>query len=156
TLVACGVAASISASFNTPMAGVVFAMEVVMFEYTLTGFAPVILAAVGAAAMSRVVYGPDPAFAVPGFQLVSLLELPWVVLLGLVVGGMAAAYVYGIGLLGRRSAGWPLWLRMTAGGAFTGACALAAPEVMGLGYDTVELAMLGQIGLASLLLITVL
>lgn len=156
TLVACGVAASIAASFNTPIAGVVFAMEVVMLEYTLTGFAPVILAAVSATALSRLVYGPDPAFSVPGFQLVSLLELPWIVLLGLVIGCLGAAYVYGIRTLDQRFRDVPLWLRTTAAGAFTGLCALAAPEVMGLGYDTVQLAMLGEIGLAALVLIALL
>ncbi len=155
TLVACGVAASIAASFNTPIAGVVFAMEVVMFEYTLSGFAPVILAAVSATSVSRLVFGPDPAFAVPPIQLVSLLELPWVVLVGLVIGCFAAAYVHGIGLVERRTARVPLWLRMTAAGVLTGLCALVVPEVMGLGYDTVQMAMLGQIGLATLILIAV-
>jgi H+/Cl- antiporter ClcA len=155
TLVACGVAASIAASFNTPIAGVVFAMEVVMFEYTLSGFAPVILAAVGATSVSRLVFGPDPAFAVPAVRLVSLLELPWVVLVGLVIGCFAAAYVHGIGLVERHTVRAPLWLRTTAAGVLTGLCALAAPEVMGLGYDTVQMAMLGQIGLATLILIAV-
>lgn len=156
TLVACGVAASIAASFNTPLAGVVFAMEVVMFEYTLAGFAPVILAAVCATSVSRMVFGPDPAFAVPSLQLASLLELPWVLLLGLVVGCLAAAYIAGIVLVERGSRRLPPWLRMTAAGAFTGVCALAAPEVMGLGYDTVQLAMVGAIGLLPLVVIALL
>jgi len=156
TLVACGVAASIAASFNTPLAGVVFAMEVVMFEYTLAGFAPVILAAVCATSVSRLAFGPDPAFAVPHLQLVSLLELPWVLMLGLAVGCLAAAYIAGIVRVERLSRRAPPWLRMTLAGAFTGVCALAAPEVMGLGYDTVQLAMVGGIGLLSLVLIALL
>lgn len=154
TLVACGVAGSIAASFNTPIAGVVFAMEVVMLEYTLLGFAPVILAAVSATSVSRLVYGPDPAFAVPSFQLASLLELPYVLVLGLIVGCLAAAYVYGTRRLDERSRHFPLWLRTTAAGAFTGLCALIAPEIMGLGYDTVQLAVLGQIGLLAMISIT--
>ncbi len=64
-LVACGVAASIAASFNTPIAGVIFAMEVVLMEYTLAGFTPVILAAVAATSLTRVVYGSAPAFDIP-------------------------------------------------------------------------------------------
>lgn len=156
TLVGCGVAGSIAASFNTPIAGVVFAMEVVLLEYTLTGFAPVILAAMAAAAASRIVYGPDPAFAVPPLQLASLLELPYVVLLGVVVGCLAAAYVRGIRTLDVRSRNLPLPLRTTIAGAFTGACALAAPQVMGLGYDTVQSALLGQYGLATLVMIALL
>lgn len=156
TLVACGVAGSIAASFNTPIAGVVFAMEVVMLEYTLLGFAPVILAAVTAASLSRLVYGAAPAFAVPNLQLVSLLELPWVVLLGLVIGCMAAVYVHGVCRVDERFRHLPLWIRTTAAGAFVGLCAMIAPEVMGLGYDTVELALLGRIGLLALIVITVL
>jgi CIC family chloride channel protein len=155
TLVACGVAGAIAASFNTPIAGVVFAMEVVMLEYTLLGFAPVILAAVAATWLSRLVYGPDPAFAVPDLQLVSLLELPWVVLLGLVIGCMAAAYVAGVRRVDERFRHLPLVLRTTLAGAFCGACALVAPEIMGLGYDTVQLTLIGSIGLGALALIAV-
>lgn len=156
TLVACGVAGAIAASFNTPIAGVVFAMEVVLLEYTLVGFAPVILAAVSATSLSRLVYGADPAFAVPELQRASLLDLPWIVVLGVVVGCLAAAYVAGTRGLDQRSRHLPLWLRTTAAGAFTGLCALAAPEVMGLGYDTVQLTLLGEIGLAALVVIALL
>lgn len=156
TLVGCGVAGSIAASFNTPIAGVVFAMEVVLLEYTLAGFAPVILAAMAATAVSRIVYGPDPAFAVPPLQLASLLELPYVVLLGVAVGCLAAAYVWGTRTLDLRSRRLPLTLRTTAAGAITGGCALVAPQVMGLGYDTVQAALLGQFGLATLVSIALL
>jgi H+/Cl- antiporter ClcA len=156
TLVACGVAGAIAASFNTPIAGVVFAMEVVLLEYTLVGFAPVILAAVSATSLSRLVYGADPAFAVPELQRASLIDLPWIVVLGVVVGCLAAAYVAGTRRLDQRSRHLPLWLRTTAAGAFTGLCALAAPEVMGLGYDTVQLTLLGEIGLAALVVIALL
>lgn len=155
TLVACGVAASIAASFNTPLAGVVFAMEVVMLEYTLAGFTPVVLAAVVAASLSQLVFGPDPAISAGGTQLVSLLELPWVLLLGAVIGCLAAGYGSGIGVVRRHSSRYPPWLRITAGGVFTGLCALLVPEVMGLGYDTVQAAMLGDLGLAALVLIVV-
>ena len=153
TLVACGVAASIAASFNTPLAGVVFAMEVVMYEYTLAGFTPVVLAAVVAASLSQLVFGPDPALSAGGTQLVSLLELPWVLLLGLVIGCLAAGYGSGMGLVRRHGGRYPVWLRITVGGLFTGLCALVVPEVMGLGYDTVQAAMLGQIGFVTLALI---
>ncbi len=156
TLVACGVAGAIAASFNTPIAGVAFAMEVVMLEYTLIGFAPVILAAVSATALSWLVYGPDPAFAVPEMRQASLPELPWIVLLGLVVGALAAAYVAGTRELDRRSRPLPLWLRTTLAGAFTGLCALAVPQVMGLGYDTVQQALLGEIAFATLVAIALL
>ena len=153
TLVGCGVAGAIAASFNTPIAGVVFAMEVVLLEYTLAGFAPVILAAMTSAAVSRFVYGPDPAFAVSNLQLGSLLEIPYIVLLGLVIGCLAAAYVRGTQALDVKSRHLPLSLRTTIAGLLTGLCALVVPEVMGLGYDTVQIALLGELGLFALAMI---
>ena len=149
-LVASGAAASIAASFNTPLAGVIFAMEVILMEYTIAGFTPVILAAVSATALNRLVFGPEPAFSVPTMQLGSLLELPYLLVMGVVIGALAAAF---ISLLQRVTV-WgrdiPLWWRMTLAGAFTGLCALVVPEVMGIGYDTVNHAMLGQLGLGLL------
>ncbi|MCV6605790.1 MAG: chloride channel protein, partial [Porticoccaceae bacterium] len=82
-LAGCGVAAAIAASFNTPLAGVIFAMEVVLMEYTITGFVPIILSAVCGTVVSRVFYGDDPAFLVPAMELGSLWELPYIVVCGL-------------------------------------------------------------------------
>jgi H+/Cl- antiporter ClcA len=94
TLVACGIAAAIGASFNTPLAGVIFAMEVVMMEYSLASFAPVILAAVSATTLTQAVYGAMPAFTIPTtLHLGSLLELPYVVLMGMVLGSLAALFI---------------------------------------------------------------
>ena len=93
-LTGCGSAAAISASFNTPIAGVIFAMEVIMMEYSIGTFIPIILASVVGAAMTRAVYGHEPAFAVPEVQLGSLLELPYVVLCGALFGVLAAALIY--------------------------------------------------------------
>ena len=61
-LVGCGAAAAISASFNTPLAGVIFSMEVILMEYTIAGFIPVILAAVTATLINQMVYGSSAAF----------------------------------------------------------------------------------------------
>ncbi len=153
TLVACGVAGAIAASFNTPLAGVIFAMEVVMMEYTLTGFAPVIVAAVSATTLTRVVFGSAPAFTVPALQLGSLMELPYVMLIGLVLGGLAAAFIQLLQWFTALQADRPVWLRCTVGGSLVGLCALLVPEVMGIGYDTVEQALLGQIGISLLLMV---
>lgn len=151
TLVACGVAASVAASFNTPIAGVVFAMEVIMMEYTIAGFTPVILAAVSATALTRFVFGSEPAFSVPALQLASLLELPYLLVMGVVIGALAACFISALKWLTQTSSKMIIWQRMTLAGVLTGLCAAVVPEVMGVGYDTVNQAMLGQIGIGLLL-----
>ncbi len=154
TLVACGVAGSIAASFNTPLAGVVFAMEVVMLEYTLAGFAPVILAAVSATAISRIVFGSEPAFSIPPLELAALTELPYVLIMGLMIGALAAAFIYALQRFGGLLTERPVWQRCTLGGLAVGLIAIAVPEVMSIGYDTVNSALLGELTLALMLIVT--
>lgn len=149
-LVACGVAAAIAASFNTPLAGVIFAMEVVLVEYTIVGFTPVILAAVSGALVSRLVFGSGPAFTVPPLQMGSLLEIPFFILCGLALGIASSAMLY----LFRRTSRFsekPLWLRFLFAALLTGALAIGFPQIQGIGYDTVAQTFLGQLGLWLLL-----
>lgn len=152
-LAGCGVAAAIAASFNTPLAGVIFAMEVVLMEYTVVGFAPVILAAVSATALTRFKYGAEPAFIVPPLQLGSLWELPFVLAVGVAIGLLAAAFIALVRLSATHSAGVAFWLRATLAGLIVGLCALLAPQVMGIGYDTANNALLGQLALGTLVLV---
>ncbi len=156
TLTACGVAASIAASFNTPLAGVIFAMEVVMMEYTVSGFAPVILAAVSATAVTRIVYGDAPAFVVPTLQIFSLSELPLVLLTGIVIGLLAAAFNHSVVFFSQRLTEWPIWIRLTLAGTVTGVLAMAAPQIMGVGYDTVTASLLGELALPTLITVAAL
>lgn len=151
TLAACGIAAAIAASFNTPLAGVIFSMEVVMMEYSLVSFAPVILAAVTATTLSRAVFGDAPVFSIADIHLGSLLELPYVILMGCILGCLAAFFIHLLQHTTRFSATWPVWLRCTLAGASVGIIATFRPEVMGIGYDTVNQALLGELGLALLL-----
>lgn len=153
TLVACGAAASIAASFNTPLAGVIFAMEVIMMEYTITGFTPVILSAVSATALAHLVFGAEPAFTLPSLQLISLLELPYLLIMGLVMGTLAAVFISSLKWVTRISKPLSIFQRMTLAGILTGLCALVVPEVMSIGYDTVNQTLLGQIGATLLILI---
>jgi len=143
-LAACGTAAAIAASFNTPLAGVAFALEVLMFDYTVAAFAPVVLAAVSATVLSQLVFGADLAFFVPALSLGSLDELPYVLLMGIIIGALAALFIR----LLRLSFGWaprlPVWARSTLAGIFVGVAGFFVPEVMGIGYDTVNRLILGQ------------
>lgn len=93
TLVGCGIAAAIAAGFNTPLAGIIFAMEVVLMEYTIAGFVPIILAAVSATALTRLVFGEDVLFFVYAYQWNTLDEFIYVLALGIVIGIMAAIFI---------------------------------------------------------------
>jgi len=150
-LIACGTAGSIAAAFNTPLAGVVFAMEVIVVEYTVIGFTPVILAAVSATALHRALDLRFEGLQIPATDLVSLLELPFILMLGIITGAIIALFIM---LLKRNLAlsGYPVLLRFTLAGVITGTLGLAVPEVLGVGYDSVNLAVQGE--LAPMLLLT--
>ncbi|MEW7980417.1 MAG: chloride channel protein [Candidatus Sedimenticola endophacoides] len=153
TLVGCGVAAGIAASFNTPLASVIFSLEVVMMEYTLASFIPVILAAGSATALSVAVFGAEPAFNIPELRPGSLAELPLWLLLGLVTGSAAALFVQMLQTSARLGRRLPFWQRTTLAGLVVGAIALWVPQVMGIGYDTVDAALTGGLGLGLLLVL---
>ena len=153
-LVGCGCASAIAASFNTPIAGVIFAMEVVMLEYSIGTFTPIILASVAGAAITRAVYGHDAAFNVPILQISTLLELPFILLSGVIFGCLAASFIWMSRMTYRHTKDIPVGFRFTLVGAAGGLIALLTPEIMGVGYDTVNAALVGQISLTTLLLIT--
>ena len=154
TLVACGTAAAIAGSFNTPIAGVIFAMEVVMMEYTIGSFIPVIIAAVTSTLLMHYFIGNEPAFFVAPLHLQSLMEIPYIALAGVVIGALAAGFIVLVQLFAKLNH-WPFWLRALFAGAITGLAAISTPQVMGVGYDTVNGAMLGELTLITLLLVIV-
>lgn len=154
TLIACGSAAAIAASFNTPLAGVIFAMEVVLIEYTILGFVPVIVATVVATVVSRSVFGAEAVFVVPETELRSLLEAPYIVLVGLAAGVLGGGFIRAVKMFASLRT-WPFWLRATTAGAITGCLALFAPAALGIGYDTVNTALLGNLAWTALLAILV-
>ncbi len=153
-LVACGTAAGISASFNTPIAGVIFAMEVVMMEYTLMGFMPVILASTTGAVVTQMVYGSAPAFAVPSLLLHSLLDLPWVIVTALVIGLLAGGFVH-LARQQARVAHLSWGMRMALVGVSTAVVAWWYPQVQGIGYDSLAQLLDSQLALDILLALVI-
>lgn len=140
-LIACGTAAGIAASFNTPLAGVVFAMEVVMMEYTVSGFAPVILAAVAATAITRTAFDASVEFDLPHFELMAIWELGMITLLGITIGVISVVFSGLIRMLQIRLGAWPLLFRFTLAGFVCAMFATVLPDVLGLGYDSVNTAI---------------
>lgn len=151
-LTGCGTAAAISAAFNTPLAGVLFAMEVVLMEYSLTGFIPIIAAAVTAAASTQLLLGDHPVFLQISFSDYSGLPFFWLLILGVATGVVAALMhklikqILALNIVRRE-------LRFAAAGIITGLLGMAVPQVLGLGYDTIDAIAAGQYGFSLLLLI---
>lgn len=152
-LVGCGVAAAIAAAFNTPLAGVIFAMEVVIMEYTVVGFTPVILSAVSATTLARIIFGDATAFVVPEISGQAILELPIIALMGVFIGCVAAGFIQLTLFTNTLFSHQPIWARTTLAGMLTGVVALVLPQVMGTGYDSVNHMLLAQIGFAGVLIL---
>jgi CIC family chloride channel protein len=154
-LAACGAAAGIAASFNTPLAGAVFAMEVLVMEYTVVGFAPVILATVSATTLTRAVFGSDLAYNVPSLSLGALYELPFILVCGVLIGLLAAGFNGLFQWVSVQGQKLPNWLRPVVAGLLLGLCGAMVPEVMGIGDDTVDSILRGEPAFTLLLVILV-
>jgi chloride channel protein, CIC family len=157
TLLGCGVAAAIASAFNAPIAGVIFALEVVIGHYGVGAFSPVVISSVIGTVITRIHIGPDPAFILPPQQVVSFLELPAFVLLGLVSAVASIALMRSIALVeaSQDRIGVPRWLRpMLAGGA-VGVMALWLPEVLGVGYEPTDRVLSNQYDLQLVLILAI-
>ncbi len=147
TLLGCGAAAAVAASFNAPLAGALFANEVVIGHYALRTFAPVVIASVTSTAVSRAYFGAFPAFVIEKNAIASLWEFPAFVGLGIVGGLVAVVLIRGISLSGDLSekVPGPVWIRPAIAGLMVGAIALAFPQVLGVGYGATSQALAGHL-----------
>lgn len=150
-LAGCGVAAAIAACFNTPLAGVIFAMEVVVLEYSITGFIPVILAAVAGTTLSHMVFGNVINFAPLSGEMGGLLEIPLILLTGFFIAVLAALYIRLQAFWCKLSLNRPIALRFALAGLITGCVAYYFPDILGVGYDTIERTLGGEQGFWLLL-----
>lgn len=147
TLIACGGAAAIAAAFNTPLAGIIFVVEVLKIRYEVSRYLPVIVASVSGAVMSRLVLGDHPAFTVLPHHLNGLWEYPNLILLGVAVGLLAVAFIHLCERTAVRTANWRCSLTFPLAGLVVGVLAQWTPEVMGTSYDTLEALLAGEGGL---------
>ncbi len=152
TLLGCGVAAAVSASFNAPIAGVLFAHEVILGHYAMRAFVPIVISSVVATIVSRLYFGDVVAFTIPAYQITSFWEFPAFAILGVVCALVAVLFQFA--LIGAdfvsRNINIPLVLRPAIGGVFLGMIALVFPQVLGVGYEATDLALKSQLSLEIL------
>jgi len=153
TLVGCGTAGGIAASFDTPLAGVIFALEVVMMEYSIVTVMPIILAAGSATSISIFFFGDHAAFLVPDIRLGSLAELPLVIILGLLAGTLSALFIELLKAVTHHSRNLSFSAKLMLAGICVGFIAMIEPGVMGIGYDTVSQTIAGEIVTNALLIL---
>ena len=152
TFVACGAAAGIAATFNAPIAGALFAVEVILGEFAVMQFSPIVISSVTATVLSRHVLGDTPAFFVPEYELLRGVEfLPYSVL-GLLAGLVGVAFITAVYRTQDLFSALPIrpWMRPAIGGLLVGLIALAAPEVFGVGYASVDGALHDKLPLLML------
>jgi H+/Cl- antiporter ClcA len=150
TLVGAGVAAAIGAAFNTPLAGAMLATEVVLMEYSVAGFTPILLAAASGATIGRVVYGPVPAFAMPDVVFGTSWELAFIAAMGCAIGAYSAAFISLARTVMRRTRRLPWWSTIIVAGMLAGGLGVVQPETLGIGYDVVQRTLENRYALATL------
>ena len=140
TLLGCGVASAVAASFNAPLAGALFAHEVALGHYALTAFAPIVLASVTGTVITRIYYGDEVAFLIPGHEIQSFWEFPAFALLGIIAGVAAVLVVRAIPVVQKTAnrTNAPLWLRPAVAGLIVGLIALVFPQIVGVGYGAMN------------------
>lgn len=153
TILGCGVAAAVSASFNAPFAAVLFAHEVILGHYAMRAFVPITISSVVASVIAHTHVGNFPTFQIPNYAIQSYFEFPAFAALGVVCAVVAVLFQLCVMFADRtaRLVEIPLWIRPVLGGLLVGLIALMFPQVLGVGYGATDAALHGQFSLGLLI-----
>jgi len=155
TLVAAGAAAGIGGTFNAPIAGALFAVEILLGEFGVFSFSPIIIASVISTLTSRLVIGDFSAFTVPKYTLISVWEIGPYILLGIIGGLVAIIFIKTLYFFEDRFDSLrihPL-MKPVLGGLLIGAVGLGLPHIFGVGYLSIDATLQNQLGLWLALLL---
>jgi len=147
TLVAAGAAGGIAATFNAPIAGVFFSLEVILRDFSARAFSLVVLASVTATVISRALLGANPAFVAPPYELRSPWELLVYAVLGVLAALVARTFTWALYRCEDGFDAWrvPEYLKPIVGGLGVGALGLVFPQVFGVGYKTLDSVLQGHL-----------
>ncbi len=157
-MVACGAAGGISATFDAPIAGVVFGLEIILRAFGAEAFGVLVISSVTANVVARAIVGDDRILHLPPFELGSPAQLPIYALFGVLAGVLGWAFARFLYLVEDGcDAVWrgPEWLRPAVGGVLLGGLLFALPEMYGVGYPVLQSGISGGYALGFLLLLLV-